>query len=174
MKKTTLAALLAAPLAVLALGGMYHRGNKLTIEFPDGWSKPTTDKEGIITTKGPGGVLCNAQTNEPAGMKDLTLDQINSEFNHVFNAVDWGNIMSIDPANIAVSEGQKRPFGDAYYQIATLTLKPGTFGSNEVMMRFGAYVLPGRITMSGCYARSADFANWRPIFEQSVSSLRPW
>src|SRR5690242_2422624 len=104
LRKTTIAALIAAPLAVLALGGMYHRGHMLTIEFPDGWSAPTTDKDGIILSKGPEGVVCNAQTNEPDAMKNLTLAQINGEFDHVFNAADWGNILAIEPSKITVAD----------------------------------------------------------------------
>ena len=127
-------------------------------------------RPGTISTTD--GVNCNAQTNEVEAMKDLRLSQINAEFDHVFSVSDWANLLDIPASTLTVSKGERRPFGDAYYQIATLGMKADD--NTPMKARFGVYVLPGRVTMAGCYAPTSSFASWEATFEQTVSSLRPW
>jgi hypothetical protein len=51
MSPRTNGKLLAPPLAVLALtAGVYH-GDRVTINFPDGWSAPDTVADGIVASR---------------------------------------------------------------------------------------------------------------------------
>lgn len=170
-----LARLLAAPLAFMAFTGLYHRGTQFTIEFPDGWSAPSSAGNDIIQVKNEtAGVICNAQTNFMATLKDSRLADLNARYSTVFTAADWADFLSVPVDEISVRTGERRPFGDAFFQVATLDVKPGTFVSSATVIRFGTYILPGRVTMAACYASAASYADWEAVFEKTVSSLRPW
>ncbi len=165
---------LAAPAAVLALTGAYFHGDRLSLDFPDGW-KQETDSKGIVSVKNADGTaLCNTQTNDMPGLKDAQLSEINAEFNHIFTAADWSNLMAIKVEDLTVSEGEKRPFADAYFHVGTMVVKAGAITEYETKVRFGVYILPGRLTMVGCYAKTSNFEANRAVFEKTVSSLRPW
>ncbi len=171
----TLARLLAAPLAFVMLTGLYHRGVQFTVEFPDGWSAPTSLDNNIVEIKNEAaGVICNAQSNFMATLKGSRLEDLNQRYNLVFKAADWANLLSIPENEVSVRKGERRAFGDAFFQIATLDVKAGTFVPSDTVIRFGVYILPDRVTMAGCYASAASYSAWEAIFDKTVSSLRPW
>jgi hypothetical protein len=77
----------------------------------------------------------------------------------------------VKPAQITVVKSELRPFADAYFHVATLRLQLDT---QDVTARYGFYVLPGRVSMAGCYAASPDYAAHSALFEKTIDSLRPW
>lgn len=175
IRPATLANLLAPPLAFIMLTGLYHRGTQFTIEFPDGWSAPSALDNNIVESKNEAaGVICNAQTNFMPTLKDTRLEGLNQQYSTAFNAEEWASLLTIPAAEITVRNGERLPFGDAFFQIATLDVKAGSFVPNNTTIRFGFYVLPDRITMAGCYASASSYPAWQETFDKTVRSLRPW
>lgn len=160
-------------LGALALtAGVYH-GDKVTINFPDGWSAPETDADGIISSKqGENGANCNIDARNLATIADMTMAEINAEFGHVFQVPDWADFLTLAPEDITLIASDVRPLGDAIFHIATM--KIALEDADDAMVRYGFYVLPGRVVMAGCYVEESLYPIYTSLFEATVSSLRPW
>lgn len=165
--------LFATSLGALALtAGVYH-GDKVTMNFPDGWSAPETDVDGIVSSKqGENGANCNIDVREVTAIADMTMAEINAEFGHVFQVPDWADFLSLKPEDITLMASDIRPLGDAVFHIATM--KIAVEDADDAMARFGFYVLPGRVVMAGCYVEASLYPIYTSLFEATVSSLRPW
>jgi hypothetical protein len=164
---------LAPPLAVLALTGAHYHGDRLSITFPDGWSAPAEkDTKGLVETReADPGANCNVQTTDIASMAGDTLEEINSVYGHVFKQADWADLLGVDEKQLTVVASEIRPFADAYFHIGTLRIQ---INGQDVRARYGFYVLPGRVTMAGCYAAAPDYAAHSALFEKTIDSFRPW
>ncbi len=168
-----LAKLVAAPLAVLALTGAHYHGDRVYINFPDGWEAPKTEAEGLVTIhEGATGANCNIQTKDLDSLADSTLAEINLNYSHAFDIAEWADFLAIEASDITIIKGEVRPFADAYFHIATLRIKIDK--STDAMVRYGFYVLPGRVTMAGCYVKADQFPSYSALFDTTISSLRPW
>lgn len=165
---------LAAPaLAVLALTGAFYHGDRLSIDFPDGWTIAAPDKDGLVTATKPGDKAnCNVQTRDLSALGNATLTDINAEYGHVFTVADWADLLGQKPEDLTLELSNISPFADAFYHTATFRMKASP--TREVSVRYGFYVLPGRISMAGCYALSADYPAARAELEKVIASFRPW
>ena len=173
MPLENIARALAPALAVLALTAAVYRGDKVTIDFPDGWSEPEADSDGIVTSRqGENGANCNVETKTLPDLADMTMAEINAEYAHVFNIDEWGDFLAIDPADMIMLNSEIRPLGDAFFHIATLNVKASP--TVRAITRYGFYVLPGRIVMAGCYVEESLYPIYTTTFENTISSLRPW
>jgi hypothetical protein len=173
MRLSSLARLLAAPLAFLAFAGLTFRGDHFTIDFPEGWTAPEKSADDIYSSYSPDKkVNCNAHTALVAALDGKTYAQLAADFPGM-DRDGWADLLGVEPANIAVTEGEKRQIGEATLHIATFTLAPGGIVKQTTMVRYAAVISPGKVNMSGCYALPADFNAYRSVFEQTVSSLRP-
>ena len=74
----------------------------------------------------------------------------------------WGQVTK-QPALKAVSSGEE-----------LLGLRTQVDATRNVTVRYGFYVLPGRISMTGCYALTPDYPAYKPVLEKVVASFRPW
>lgn len=173
MSFTTLGKLFLPALAILTLTAGVYRGDRLTVTFPDDWSAPEADTDGIVSVKqGENGANCNVETKDVAAIADMTLPEINDEYAHVFDVAEWADFLGLEPAEITLLESDIRPLGDAFFHIATMRVKANA----DVMAitRYGFYVLPGRVVMAGCYVEESLYPIYTSQFEATVSSLRPW
>jgi hypothetical protein len=165
--------LAVGPLAILMLTGANFKGDRLSVVFPDGWSPPETGADGLTQSfESKPGPNCNTQTKDLPGLAKATLAQINADTGHAFSAAEWADFLGYPATSITVVDSEIRPFADAYFHVGTLRIK--TDQGADVMMRHGFYVLPGRITMTGCYAEPANFDSKYAVFDRVVNSLRPW
>jgi len=172
MSLSTATKFAAAALALLAFTGASYRGDRASINFPDGWSGPENGEEGLVTFKESGGVAnCNLQTKNVDDARYVSLDQINALEAHVYTVADWATLLGVSSSDLTVINSELRPFADAYFHIATLRVK---YQGSEAMVRYGFYVLPGRISMAGCYARADDYPKYADLFDKTITSLRPW
>ena len=162
----------AASLALFAFAGATYRGDRASINFPDGWSGPRDDGDGLITFKeSSGAVNCNLQTKDVDDARYASLEQINAIEAHVYTGEDWADMLGVSSSDLTVINSELRPFADAYFHIATLRVK---YQGTEAMVRYGFYVLPGRVSMAGCYARVDDYPKYADLFDKTITSLRPW
>lgn len=169
----TIAKIVAPALALLALTAAVYRGNLVTIDFPDGWSEPEMNSDGIVTSRQPeNGTNCNVEAKDIPAIAGMTMAEINAEYGHVFDVYDWADFLGVEPANIDLIRGDIRPLGDAYFHITTLRLK--AVQEFNVITRYGLYVLPGRVVMAGCYVNEELDPIYTTTFETTISSLRPW
>jgi hypothetical protein len=164
----------AAPtLAVLALTGAFYRGDRLSIDFPEGWTVTGPDKDELVTATEPGdSVNCNVQTRDLAALGNATLADINADYGHVFTVAEWADLLGQKSEDITLEVTNMSPFADAFYHTATFRMKVDA--TKEVSVRYGFYVLPGRISMAGCYVLTADYPGYKARFEKVVDSFRPW
>lgn len=173
MNVSQIAKLAAPALAVLALTGAFYHGDRLSVDFPSGWTIDGPDAEGIVTAHEPGTkVNCNVQTNDLATLAKSSLAEINSEYGHVFNVAEWADLLGRESKDITLMHSDMTPFADTFYHTATFRM--AVDASTEVTVRYGFYVLPGRLSMTGCYVLSADYPAYKAQFESVVDSLRPW
>ena len=164
-------------MAVVTLTGASFHGDRLSITFPDGWS-PGADQpgnKGLIESFEGGttntGANCNAQTKDLDALANHTLQDLNASFGHVYTQAEWVDLLGVDPASLSVVASDIRPIADTNFHVATLRYK---VDGKDVAMRYGFYVMPGRITMAGCYAPWADYPSYSKLFETTIDSLRPW
>ncbi|MDP3492948.1 MAG: hypothetical protein Q8R82_07525 [Hyphomonadaceae bacterium] len=170
----TILRLAAAPLAVLALTAGNFHGDRASIIFPDGWSAPEMGADGLTSVTEPGisGANCNVQTVDIATLEGFTLAQINADTAHPYSVDEWADFLALKPEQIVLDKNEVRPFADAWFHIATLRL---TVDSNpEIIVRYGFYILPGRVTMAGCYIEASKYATYSALFDTTIASLRPW
>jgi hypothetical protein len=168
---------LAAPLAIVALTGAFFHGDRFSITFPDNWS-PGAENEtskGLFESfehKGTGaGANCNVQTLDLATLAKLTQQEINAENGHAFSQAEWADLLGLQLAQVTVVTSEIHPAADTFFHVTTLRLKVET---KDIALRYGFYILPGRITMAGCYAPWTDYATYSAVFETTIDSLRPW
>ena len=166
--------LAAAPFAVLALTAGNFHGDRASIIFLDSWSAPENKTDGLVSVNAPGesGANCNVQTVDIASLEAFTLAQINADTAHPYSVTEWADFLALKPEQIVIDKNEVRPFADAWFHIATLRIKIEQ--TPEVTVRHGFYILPGRVTMAGCYVGSTQYAAYSELFETTVSSLRPW
>ena len=177
MEFRSLGKVLAAPLAIMALTGAFFHGDRAAITFPESWS-PAVDKpataglfESFEGNNSKTGANCNVQTKDLPGLAKLTLQDINTSVGHVYTLAEWADLLGIDPSQLSLVTSQMRPFADAFFHVGTLRYK---VDGKDVAVRYGFYVLPGRITMAGCYTPWADYPAYTAMFATTIDSLRPW
>ncbi len=159
-------------LAVLALTGAVFHGDRLSIHFPSDWTIEAPDKDGLVVANEPGGgANCNVQTVDLADLVNSSLDELNAEYGHVFDVAEWADLLGEDPENITLVLSDMSPFADTFYHTATFSVDIDA--TREATVRYGFYVLPGRISMTGCYALSGDYPTYKSTFELIVDSFRP-
>lgn len=164
---------LTASLALVVLTAGVYKSNNATINFPDGWSSPEADADGIIVTRqSENGANCNLEVRKLPALADQTMAQINADYGHVFDVDDWADFLGTSPDKLTVIASDIRPLEDAIFHIATLKV-PANATVNAVF-RYGFYVLPGRVVMAGCYAEESLYPIYTTLFEKTISSLRPW
>ena len=162
----------AATLAVLAFTGAVYHGDRLLIDFPAGWTISSPDKDGLVTATEPGSVVnCNVQTRDVASLGDALAD-INAEYGHVFTVAEWADLLGRKPEDIKLDLSDVTPFADAFSHTSTFRIMATP--TREVTVRYGFYVLPGRISMTGCYVTSSDYPAYKDRFDNTVDSFRPW
>lgn len=165
------AKLLAAPLAVLALTAAYYEGAFFTVTFPD-IGAPTEIEGGLIEVRDPDtGANCNVDTQEIPSLRSLTPDQINTQFGHVWTLAEWADLLGAPEATLEMVSTTAVERNGRFMQIATMRTTSSE-GAPITFMR-GHFILPGRITMIGCYARTAIFPQYEARFDAAVRSLRP-
>ncbi len=168
---------LLGPIAVLALTGASFHGDRASITFPEGWTlaadKPASAGlfESFEGNSSKTGANCNAQTKDLAPLAKLTLQDINTSLGHVYTLAEWADLLGVEPAQLNVVTSEIRPFADAFFHVGTLRYKAD---GKDVAVRYGFYVLPGRITMAGCYTPWADYPAYTAMFATTIDSLRPW
>lgn len=173
MQFRTIAKLISPALAALALTAGAYRGDRVSINFPDDWSAPEADADGIVTSRqGENGANCNVETKELAGLAGMTMAEINAQYAHVFDLAEWADFLGMKPADITLIKSDLRPLGDAHFLIATMKIKVDD--DTDAITRYGFYVLPGRVVMAGCYVEASLYPIYTTLFETTVSSLRPW
>ncbi len=173
MSFATLGKFFLPALAILTLTAGVYRGDRLTITFPDDWSAPEADSDGLVSSRqGENGANCNVEAKDVPAIADMTLTEINDEYAHVFDVAEWADFLGLEPGEITLLGSDIRPLGDAFFHIATMRIKADA----DVMAitRYGFYVLPGRVVMAGCYAEESLYPIYTSQFEATVSSLRPW
>ena len=165
---------IAAPaLAILALTGGFYHGDRLAIVFPADWTIQPPDKDGLVVANEPGSQTnCNVQTSDVALLAKSTLAEINADYGHVFDVAEWANLLGMKPEDLTLVLSDMSPFADAFYHTATFLVKADD--TREVTVRYGFYVLPGRISMAGCYVVSTDYPAQKQRFNTIVDSFRPW
>ena len=163
-------------MAVMALTGASFHGDRLSITFPDGWS-PGADKpesKGLIESFEGGktntGANCNAQTKDLDALAGHTLEDLNARFGHVYTQAEWGDLLGPEPAQLTVVTSDIRTIADATFHVGTLRYR--TEGK-DVALRCGFFVMPGRITVAGCYAPWAEYPSYSKLFETTIDSFRP-
>lgn len=173
MKPSTLAQALAAPLAVLALTAAIHRGEGFQVNFPDGWSAPKMDADGITTSTEPGdsGANCNIENKKLATLDGLTQAELNEQYDHLFSPAEWSDFLSLPAEDIAIIAGEVRRVGELRQQVATLKV---TFDATEVSVSYGFYTLPGRVLMTGCYVQAEFYPAYAALYESVISSTLPF
>lgn len=164
----------AAPtLAVLTLTGAFYHGDRLSIDFPEGWAVTGPDKDELVTATEPGSVVnCNVQTRDLAALDKASLADINADYGHVFTVADWADLLGQKLAEITLERSDMSPFADTFFHTATFRMKVDA--TKEVSVRYGFYVLPGRISMAGCYVLTPDYPAYKVRLEKVVDSFRPW
>ena len=168
-----IAKLALAPLAVLALTGAVYHGDRVTIDFPDGWTAPAADKDGIISSRPPGGggPNCNIQFNSPPGLATLTATEINSTYGHAFDLAEWADFIGMKTSDIAVIESSLKTVDGNLFHIATLRVKANA--DVTAMVRYGFFMAPERVTMAGCYVSVDSYDTYSAMFDHTINSLRP-
>lgn len=164
---------IAAPaLAALALTGAVYQGDRLSIDFPEGWTLEGPDTDGLVKATAPAGTVnCNVQTRDVPAL-GTSLAAINAEYAHVFTVAEWADLLGQKTEDMTLELSDMSPFADAFYHTATFNLKVDA--TKTVTVRYGFYVLPGRISMTGCYALAADYPANKALFDNVVASFRPW
>jgi hypothetical protein len=112
------------------------------------------------------------QTVDLAALSTLSLEEINKETGHVYTAAEWADLLGQKPADLNLVSSDIQSFADAWFHLGTFHLKANQ--TVDVTVRYGFYVLPGRISMTGCYANSADYAKFSTLLDATVKSFRPW
>lgn len=174
MKPALLARFLAAPLALFALTAAVHRAEGLQINFPDGWSTPEKDANGITTSTEPGdsGSNCNIENKKLASLDGKTQSDLNTEYGQVFAVADWADFLAVSEDSITIIAGEVRPVGELRQQLATLRVILDA--ETDVTLRYGFYVVPGRIVMTGCYARTDRFPAYATMYDAVIKSALPF
>ncbi|HEV7689758.1 MAG TPA: hypothetical protein VGO52_03005 [Hyphomonadaceae bacterium] len=167
------AKLALAPLAVLALTGAVYHGNRVTIDLPEGWTAPEADKDGIISSRPPGGggPNCNIQFNSPPDLAKMTVAEINSSFGHAFDLAEWADFIGRKTDDITVIESSLKTVDGDLFHVATLRIKASA--DVTVMVRYGFFMAPERVTMAGCYVGADSYDTYSAAFDHTISSLRP-
>jgi hypothetical protein len=165
--------LAAAPLALLALTAGVFKGEGFSINFPDGWSAPAQDSDGIFTTNEAGqtGANCNVENRKLAALDGLTQAEINADYDHVFSLAEWSDFLALETSQITIISGEVRRLGEHRLQIATLRIKQADV---DVTVRYAFFVMPGRVLMAGCYAEATVFPAYAVMYESAISSLLPF
>ena len=173
MKFSQIAKVAAPALAVLTLTGAFFHGDRISIDFPSDWTITTPDADGIVTAHEPDTqVNCNVQTRDLPALAKSSLADINAEYGHVFNVAELADLLGREPEDLTLLLSDMSPFADAFYHTSTFSL---TVDANtEVTVRYGFYVLPGRLSMAGCYVLSSDYPAHKAQFNAVVDSFRPW
>lgn len=168
------ARLVAPVIAVFALTAAVHRGDGYQINFPDAWIVGEKDANGITTASEPGGsgANCNIENKKLATLDGYTQDQLNAEFSRVYTAADWSDFLASPVSGITVISGDVRPFGEFRQQIATLRIVLDS--QTDVTLRYGFYTLPGRIVMTGCYARTDLYPAYAAMYDTVIKSALPF
>jgi hypothetical protein len=165
--------LLAAPLAFIVFAGLAFRGDHFTIDFPEGWTAPARNADGVYSSYSPDRTVnCNAHTALIPELDGKTYAQLAEDFPGM-DRDGWADILAVEPETLTVTEGERRKIGEAWLHVATFTLTPGKMVKQTTMVRYAAVISPGKVNMSGCYALPGDFGAFRTVFENTVSSLRP-
>jgi hypothetical protein len=163
----------AAATAVLCLTASVYKGDRVTINFPDGWEEPEADDDGLVTSRqGENGANCNVESKNVAGIANMTMAEINAEYGHVFTVGEWADFLGMPTSDITLLNSDIRPLEDAFLHIATMKVKASD--TVTAMTRYGFYVLPGRVVMAGCYIEESLYPIYTTTFENVISSLRPW
>lgn len=163
----------ASAVAMLALTGAFYHGDRLSIDFPADWIITGPNADDLTSATEPGTVVnCNVQTRDVAALASSTLAEINAEYGHVFSVAEWADLLGQKPENLTLEQSDLSPFADAYYHTATFRMKVDA--TSEATVRYGFYVLPGRVSMAGCYVRSSDYPAYKLRFENVIASFRPW
>ncbi|MBI1361091.1 MAG: hypothetical protein GC155_12520 [Alphaproteobacteria bacterium] len=163
----------AAAFAVMCFTGAQYLGDRMSIDVPDAWTAQGPAQDGLVTFTEPGGMAnCNIQTVDSSDLAKLSIDEINKETAHAYSAAEYADLLGQEPSAISLVSSEIQPFADAWFHIATFRFQ--TTDGPEVSIRFAFYILPGRISMAGCYASSADFAKYDSLFDKTIKSFRPW
>jgi hypothetical protein len=167
------AKLAAAPLALLALTAGVFKGEGFSINFPDGWSAPAQNSDGIFTTHEAGqtGANCNVENRKVAALDGQTQAEINADFDHVFSLAEWADFLGLETGQITIVSDEVRRLGEHRLQIATLGVKQGDV---EASVRYAFFVMPGRVLMAGCYAATTVFPAYAVMYDAAISSLLPF
>jgi len=164
---------LAASVALVVLTAGVYKGDHVTINFPDGWSTPEADADGLIVTRqSENGANCNLEVRKLPAIAGQSLAEINAEYGHVFDLDDWADFFGTPADKLTVIASDIRPLEDAIFHIATL--KTPASDTVNAVFRYGFYVLPGRVIMAGCYAEESLYPIYTTLFEKTISSMRPW
>jgi hypothetical protein len=160
--------------ATLGLAGFADPGKHFTIDFPKGWSAPTSDADGNAQSDAPSpaSVFCRANSVNLASLKGATQPALNSEYSKPLDKPTWAGVFSVDAAKIEISEGQARLVEGRIVQFVTMTLAADVFGA-PMKARFVSHILPGHMVNAGCFAPTEAFDAMKPTFEKVVTSLKP-
>ena len=92
-----------------ATAGVY-KGDYATIDFPDGWSTPEADADGlIITRQSENGANCNLQVRKLPALASQPMAEINADYGHVFDLDDWADCFGTPADKLTVIASDIRP-----------------------------------------------------------------
>jgi hypothetical protein len=168
-----IAKLALAPLVIFALTGAVYHGDRVTIDFPDGWSAPETDSDGLISSRPPGGggPNCNIQFNSPPGLANQTVAEINSTYGHAFDLAEWVDFLGMKTDDVTVIESSLKTVDGNLFHVATLRVRAKA--DVAAMVRYGFFIAPDRVTMAGCYVSADKYDAYSAAFDHTINSLRP-
>lgn len=170
------AASAALALAALALAGFTDNQRQLKIEFPENWTAPVRDQYGnLISHEQPdgGGAFCRAKSTKLANLDDTSQAALNNKYgDKPLDSATWADILQLDPTSIEIQNANVLAVDGRAVQVVTVPLKEDATG-RAMTMRVAVQILPGRMISAACFAATANFERMKPLFDQTLASLRP-
>lgn len=152
----------------------YAQTGKYTIDFPKGWSAPTT-ADGAEESRAPsslGDVWCRANSNNMPSLATVTQTDINTMHGAAWDTKTWSDVITVPADKMQISAGVSTQVDGHLVQKVTVAFSEDVFGA-KVTGRFVSHVLVGRMVNAACFSRSDAFDSLLDLFEKTVSSLRP-
>jgi hypothetical protein len=167
------AAVLAGLPAHAQNGARAKTAPKFAIDFPAGWAQ-TRDGENIEARapESAGEAWCRANSHDLPSLANKTQDGLNAEFATPWDVATWADVLTVEKDKILAFEATSKITDGHVVQEVTLVMLESIFGK-KITGRFSSQVLVGRMVNAACFTRSESFDGLKPLFQTTISSLKP-